>query len=150
MNPLDPTAVVRVARTLPRLLVHADVVHSMAISSLPPLVLARFSRPWLHTEHWSGLTNPGTVPLLLRPATVVARLLLRPATVVARLLLRAPTTVTAVCEYLAAPIRRLRYPRRTAVVGCVVAPVHVASRPLRPARELRLVAVGGLVDRKDP
>src|SRR5690606_2304856 len=50
----------------------------------------------------------------------------------------------------AAPIRRLRYPRRTAAVGCVVAPVHVASRPLRPARELRLVAVGGLVDRKDP
>ena len=139
MNPLDPTAVVRVARTLPRLLAHADVVHSMAISSLPPLVLARFARPWLHTEHWSGLTNPGTVPLLLRPATVVARLLLR-----------APTTVTAVCEHLAAPIRRLRYPRRTAVVGCVVAPVHVASRPLRPARELRLVAVGGLVDRKDP
>lgn len=140
MNPLDPTAVIRVSRELPRLLAGADVVHSMAISALPPLVLRRPSQPWLHTEHWSGLTNPATVPLPLRPAIWPAKLLLR-----------APGTVTAVCDYLAAPIRRTRYPRRTAVIGCIVPPLEPpASRPLRPAADLRLVAVGGLIERKDP
>lgn len=140
MNPINPLSVARAARELPELLAGADVVHSMAISALAPLLLRRPSAPWLHTEHWSGLTNPSTVPLPLRPAIGVARLLLR-----------FPTTVTAVCEYLAAPIRRSRYPRRTAVVGCIVPPLaHPTARPLRPTGELRLVAVGGLIARKDP
>ncbi|WP_156224608.1 glycosyltransferase [Pseudactinotalea suaedae] len=140
MNPLDPLDIIRVARTLPRLLAGADVVHSMAMSSLAPLVVARVGTPWLHTEHWSGLTNPRTVVLPLRPAVGLVKLLLR-----------APQTVTAVCDYLARPIRRARYPRRTATIGCIVPPrEHVTGRPLRPAEELRLVAVGGLVERKDP
>lgn len=140
MNPLNPLDIIRVSRELPRALVGADVVHSMAMSALAPLVLRRPSVPWLHTEHWSGLTAPATVPLPLRPAVGLVRLLLR-----------APRTVTAVCEYLARPIRRARYPRRTAVIGCIVPPRELlAGRPLRPAQELRLVAVGGLVERKDP
>ena len=140
MNPLNPLDVLRAARTLPSLLEGYDVVHSVAMSTLAPLVLRRPRPPWLHTEHWSGLTNPGTVSLPLRPAVPLVRLLLR-----------APATVTAVCDYLAAPIRSARYPRRTTVVPCIVPPrEHVASRPLRPRTPLRLVAVGGLIPRKDP
>ncbi len=140
MNPLNPLDWIRAGRQLRALTAGADVVHSMAVSALPPLALRRPRAPWIHTEHWSGLTNPGTVPLPLRPAIALVRLLLR-----------APDTVTAVCEFLAAPIRRARYPRRTAVVGCVVPPrEHVTPRPMRPRVPLRLVAVGGLIDRKDP
>ncbi len=140
MNPLNPLDLIRVSRELPRLLEGADVVHSMAMSSLAPLALSRHGRRWLHTEHWSGLTNPGTVPWPLRPAIGIVKLLLR-----------APQTVTAVCDYLARPIRRARYPRRTATIGCIVPPrEHLVGRPLRPAEALRLVAVGGLVERKDP
>lgn len=140
MNPLNPLDLIRVSRELPRLLEGADVVHSMAMSSLAPLVLSRHGRPWVHTEHWSGLTNPRTLPLPLRPTVGIVKLLLR-----------APQTVTAVCDYLARPIRRARYPRRTATIGCIVPPrEHLTGRPLRPAEVLRLVAVGGLVERKDP
>lgn len=140
MNPLNPLDLIRVSRELPRLLARADVVHSMAMSSLAPLVLSRHGRPWVHTEHWSGLTTPRTLPLPLRPAVGLVKLLLR-----------APQTVTAVCDYLARPIRRARYPRRTATIGCIVPPrQHLTDRPLRPAEALRLVAVGGLVERKDP
>ena len=140
MSPLNPLDIIRVARELPRLLARADVVHSMAMSSLAPLLLSRHRKPWIHTEHWSGLTTPGTVPLPLRPAIGLVRLLLR-----------APHTVTAVCDYLARPIRRARYPRRTATIGCIVPPrEHLLGRPMRPAQALRLVAVGGLVQRKDP
>lgn len=140
MNPLNPVHVVRAARTMRGLLGRFDVVHSVAMSALAPLALRPPTAPWLHTEHWSGLTNPGTVPLPLRPAVPLVRLLLR-----------RPAGVTAVCEYLAEPIRRARYPRRTAVVPCIVPPQeHVTGRPLRPRRPLRLVAVGGLIARKDP
>lgn len=140
MNPVNPLDVVRVARRVRELTADADLVHSTAVSALAPLALRRPDRPWLHTEHWSGLTNPATVPLLLRPAVPIVRLLLR-----------APDTVTAVCDFLARPIRRARYPRRTAVVGCVVPPPdHPEGRPMRPQQRLRLVAVGALVERKDP
>ncbi len=140
MSPANPLDIIRVSRQLPRALAGADLVHSMAMSTLAPMLLTRPSVPWIHTEHWSGLTNPGTVALPLRPAVGLVRLLLK-----------APRTVTAVCDYLARPIRRSRYPRRTAVIGCIVPPrAHLAGRPLRPAAALRLVAVGGLVDRKDP
>jgi glycosyltransferase involved in cell wall biosynthesis len=140
MNPANPLDIIRVAKQLPRALAGADVVHSTAMSALAPMLLTRPSVPWIHTEHWSGLTNPGTVPLPLRPAVGLVTLLLK-----------APRTVTAVCDYLARPIRRSRYPRRTAVIGCIVPPrEHLVGRPLRPAQALRLVAVGGLVERKDP
>lgn len=140
MNPVNPVHVWRAATRLRAVVAGADVLHSAAVSALAPVALARTRLPWLHTEHWSGLTNRGTIPLPLRALIPLVSALLR-----------APDTVTAVCEYLARPIRRSRYPRRTAVVGCVVPPrAHLADRPTRPRSPLRLVAVGGLVERKDP
>ncbi|WP_207947660.1 glycosyltransferase [Occultella glacieicola] len=140
MSTRSPLDILTVARSLGSLLAGADVVHTMAFSSLLPFGLNRPDAPWVHTEHWSGLTTPATLPLAARAALP----LLRP-------LLRMPDVVTGVCEYLAGPIRSARADAPTAVVPCIVPPrQHLAPRPMRPRMPLRLVAVGGLVDRKDP
>ena len=138
MHTQNPVAITRAAAELADLLADADLVHSMAFSSLLPLVLRRPRTPWVHTEHWSGLTSPHTLPR----AWQVALPALKPA-------LARPDVVTAVCEYLAGPIRAVRGPRETTVVPCIVPPVEPAPRPSRTGR-LKLVSVGALIVRKDP
>lgn len=69
--------------------------------------------------------------------------------VVARLLAR-PDVVTAVCERLAAPIRKIRGTAPVEVVGCVISPARELTRPPRDPELIRLVSVGALVPRKDP
>lgn len=139
MSPRSPASVLGAARALPALLAGADVVHTMAYSSLLPFALRRPRAPWVHTEHWSALTTPETLP-------APARLGLPALTT----LLRRPDIVTGVCEFLAEPIRRARGPRPTAVVPCVVDPVDLVPRRDRSDRALRLVSTGGLIERKDP
>lgn len=60
--------------------------------------------------------------------------------------------MTAVCEYLAAPIRALRRglrPPRSS--PCIVEPQDAVSHPAaRTPRGINMVTVGGLVARKDP
>jgi hypothetical protein len=65
-------------------------------------------------------------------------------------LLALPDRVTAVCEFLARPIREIRGERATAVVPCIVEPGEVAQRRDRSDGALRLVSTGGLIERKDP
>lgn len=139
MDPRSPASVLRAARALAPALAGSDVVHSMAFSALLPMLLRRPRAPWVHTEHWSGLTTPATLPASARTAL--------PALVQA---LRRPDLVTAVCEFLAAPIRRTRGGRPTAVVPCIVDPVDVVPRRDRSDGTLRLVSTGGLIERKDP
>jgi L-malate glycosyltransferase len=139
MSTSDPRQIATAARALGPLLDGADVVHSMAFSTLLPFALRRPRAPWVHTEHWSGLTSPENLPRswqVLLPAL--------------RRLLALPDVATAVCEFLATPLRDVRGRRRTVVVPCIVpVPEPVPERPARGAR-LRLVDVGGLIDRKDP
>jgi glycosyltransferase involved in cell wall biosynthesis len=101
----------------------------------------------VHTEHWSGLTAPQTLPASWRLALPALR----------RLLGR-PDVVTAVCDYLARPVREVREAgeagdrggQPTVVVPCIVpVPDPVPPRPA-PADRLRLVGIGGLIERKDP
>ncbi|WP_159619842.1 glycosyltransferase [Ruania rhizosphaerae] len=140
MNPRSPLSVLQAGRALRSAVAGADVVHTMAFPALLPLAWWRPKAPWVHTEHWSGLTTPGTLPLLWRAALP----LLWP-------LIRRPDVVTAVCDYLATPIRARRGTKSTTVVPCIVpSPAHLESRPMRPRTPTRLVAVGGLVERKDP
>lgn len=134
-----PADIAEAGRRLRPLVSRADLLHTMAFSSLLPTVGWRCPVPWVHTEHWSGLTAPQTLPWgwrLVLPS-------LTP-------LLRAPDVVTAVCDYLAAPIRELRRKRPTLVVPCIVpSPAQeVAPRPRHDT--LDLVSVGALVARKDP
>lgn len=139
MGTSNPVQIARAGRIVRGMAEHADLVHTMAFSSLLPLATARPSAPWVHTEHWSGLTAPRTLP------TVWQRLLPTLKHLLAR-----PDVATAVCDYLAAPIREVRGAKLTTVVPCIV-PVPDPIPPL-PAdqRRFRLVSVGGLIERKDP
>lgn len=117
----------------------ADLVHSMAFSTLLPMALRRPQRPWVHTEHWSAIPTPesflGTVGRIAVPQLTRLESL--------------PDVVVPVCDFLGRPIRRRRSgPMR--VVPCIVPLAEpVPPRP-HPAERLRLVAVGALIDRKDP
>ena len=145
MKPSNPLSVARAADRLRPALKGTDVLHSMAMSTLLPLTALDHTHaltlPWVHTEHWSGLTNPDTLGPALRAAIpVVGHGLAR------------PDLVTAVCEYLAAPIRALRRGLPTAVVPCIVEPQDAVSEPPggKDAGSIDMVTVGGLVERKDP
>lgn len=139
MSPQRPIQIRRARRLLEPLLAGADLVHTMAFPTLLAFARSRPGAPWVHTEHWSGLTTPATLPATWRLALPA----LRP-------LLGRPDVVTAVCDYLARPIRAARQGKPTEIVPCIV-PAPAALAPRRPAgRALELVSVGGLIDRKDP
>ncbi|MFB8229008.1 glycosyltransferase [Cellulosimicrobium sp. NPDC055967] len=135
MDPARPDHWIRASRAARRLARGFDVVHTMAFPSLLPFLARRPGVPWVHTEHWSGISNPSSLPWAWRAAMpLLGRALAR------------PDAVTAVCEYLARPVGRLRR-GPVEVVPCVVEPPDaVVPRP----RAGRLVAVGGLVPGKDP
>lgn len=139
MGTTRPWQIAQAARHLKGMAASADLVHTMAFSTLLPMATWRPDAPWVHTEHWSGLTAPQTLSIAERAALPVLR----------RLLAR-PDVVTAVCDYLALPIRQVRAGTSTVVVPCIV-PVPDPVPP-RPADEglLTLVSVGGLIERKDP
>ncbi|RZS59931.1 glycosyltransferase involved in cell wall biosynthesis [Xylanimonas ulmi] len=137
MSTSNPMSIARAARAVRPLLGRANLVHTMAFSTLLPFALIRPSLPWVHTEHWSGLTTPTTLPTAWQ---VVLPVLKR--------LFRRPDVVTAVCEYLAQPIRAVRS-GPVVVVPCIVPPVSLVPRSVRDG-VVRLVAIGALVDRKDP
>lgn len=139
MDPRSPLSVAHAARVLPAALRDSDIVHTMAISSLLPFGLRRPRAAWVHTEHWSGLTTPSTLAPPVRAALPAISQFLR-----------LPDVVTAVCEFLAVPIREVRRARPTSIVPCIVDPVDVVPRRDRDDGTLRLVSTGGLIERKDP
>jgi glycosyltransferase involved in cell wall biosynthesis len=137
-DPHRPVAMLGSWRRLRSMLPGADLVHSMAFSSIIPLAVGRHRNPWVHTEHWSGISAPWSLsPGLRRVMPLLSRIL------------ALPDVVAAVCEYLAVPVRRRRS-GPTVVVPCVIE----QQTPPTPRPEtdgvLRLVAVGGLVPGKDP
>lgn len=143
MSTTRPDHVLAARRALRPLVDTADVLHTMAFSSLLPLagLGSRLRVPWVHTDHWSGLTTPESLPRAWR-LTLPALLPL----------LRAPDVATAVVERLARPIRDARgADRPTLVVPCVV-PAPPGGPPPRkePDGTIDLVDVGGLVAGKDP
>ncbi|MUK01784.1 glycosyltransferase [Vibrio cholerae] len=139
LNLSRPWSIFKVCSCIRREMKEADVLHSMAFSTilmvLPVWLTAR--RPWVHTEHWNGVTNPASVgPLWRRLAWL-------------RHLLRFPHIVTGVTTELAERLQQFARPRSSMVVPCVVE----NDRPLQPwprGEVLRLVAVGGLLPRKRP
>lgn len=143
MSTTRPEQILAARRTLRPLIDSADLLHTMAFSSLLPLagLGSRLPVPWVHTDHWSGLTTPESLPRAWRLALPG----LLP-------LLRGPDVATAVVERLARPIRDARGPDRpTLVVPCVV-PAPPGGPPSRkqPDGTIDLVDVGGLVEGKDP
>lgn len=136
-DPRRPWLAAASRREVRALLAGTDLLHTGAFSTLLALAGVRVDRPWVHTEHWSGLTDPAG---LSRPLREVVR--------VSGKALQRPDVVTAVTDYALAGVRRRRS-GPSVVVPCVVAPTLPAPRR-EGARDLRLVAVGGLVPGKNP
>lgn len=130
--------------SIPQLRAHAaaiqpDVVHSLAFSALPVAAFVRAGRPWVHTEHWSGISDPASVSPRWQQAAS------------ARHLLRLPDVVTAVSGYLQDAVRPFARNGCTLVVPNVVTgPRQPCPRPDLPAGRLNLLSVGGLNPGKHP
>lgn len=138
MSPSRPDQLVRASQLIRRMLRDADLVHSMALSSLLPISLLRVTVPWVHTEHWSGLLAPETVPRLMRLTLPLTE----------RGLAR-PDRVVAVSRTLARRISRVRS-GEVAVIPNHVAATEERSTAPRSGSRIRLVAVGNLVPGKGP
>lgn len=115
----------------------ADVVHSHSLTVLVPWWHGRLTAlPWVHSEHWSGITAPDT---LSGPGRLALRLLgpsLGRADVV---VVESSRLARAVARYRTAPI---------ATVPCIVPPAVPARTP--DDEQIHLVGVGGLIARKGP
>lgn len=138
-SPRHPMAVARSLLALRRLCADADVVHSMAFSTLGVLapLYPQVRATWVHTEHWNGVTDPKRVGGLWERAAA------------ARHLLRLPRLVTAVTADLAAMMARFTRRDSMHVIPCVVDDTFTVGDRL-PWTPLKLVAVGALTDRKRP
>lgn len=137
--PRRPGATLAGYRELLRLTRGADVVHSMAFSTLgvlAPLFPVVGGR-WVHTEHWSGVVFPDRVGGRW------------PRLAAARHLLRLPRRVGAVSSVLAGAIARFARRDAVEVIPCVVAD-RFQPAPQPSWTPLKLVAVGGLVAGKRP
>ncbi|WP_226532617.1 glycosyltransferase family 4 protein [Microbacterium paraoxydans] len=116
----------------------ADVLHTHAFQALLPLAARKVTVPWVHSEHWSGIGDPDSL-------SQRGRAVLRATGG----FLRRPDVVTAVSSHLSERIRTFRSgPIR--IVPSVVSPVTALVAPPDDAHLIRLVAVGNLVDGKDP
>ncbi|WP_207346220.1 glycosyltransferase [Arthrobacter sp. E3] len=143
-DPKHPATLLACERLLAQEMAWADVVHTMAFSSILlalPAWSARTAvgrgRPWVHTEHWNGVVNPASVSPLWQKLSGL------------RSVLRFPHVVTGVTGQLAAEMQRFARPHAARVVPCVVK----GRGPVVPATfgmPLHLVAVGGLIERKRP
>lgn len=137
----NPVSLARARARLEQLTAGADVVHTQAISALFPYMLRRPAQPWVHTEHWSGATSTYTNPFMRRGVHTLLN---------AQAL---PDTVTAVSSFLANHLRPYRHGKPLVVVpNQVVRPQTLTPPPrsLHPDAPLKLVGVGGLIERKGP
>lgn len=139
LDPRQPVTVVRTLRQISVALKNADVLHTMAFSSalVAALPWTVRQRPWVHTEHWNGVTNPESVGGIW------------PRVAWLRHVLRLPHHVTGVTRQLADKLSEFSRPQSASVVPCVV-PNERPVEPYPPQDPLRLVAVGGLIPRKRP
>lgn len=141
LDPRDPRTVVRAVAEIRRLMRGADVLHTMAFSSILPLLGLPVRTPWVHTEHWSGLSAPYSLSTPLRRVMPTLRHAIA-----------APDVVVPVCDFLARPIREVRR-GPVEIIPCIVdQPATLVPRRGGQVRgdQVRLVAVGGLLPGKDP
>lgn len=138
-----PLEVLAARRALGHLTAGSDVVHTHAVSTLLPYALARPRQPWLHTEHWSGVTDRGAT--LSTGKRIGAQWMLH--------LEKLPDVVTAVSEQLAYDLRGFR-PRGEMLTVPNEVSIPTVPEPRRAVMlgrdTLQLVGIGGLIPRKRP
>lgn len=143
-DPKRPATLLRTMRTISREMAWADIVHTMAFSSIlvgmvpwAARTVVGLGRAWVHTEHWNGVVNPASVSLRWARFSNV------------RAVLRLPHVVTGVTGQLTREMQRFARPHAGMVVPCVVKGRGEVI-PARFGTPLRLAAVGGLIARKRP
>jgi len=139
LNPRRPFAALRALRRIRRMAREFDLVHTMAFSAGLVARVALIGRrpPWVHSEHWSGVSRPESVSRAWQRLSGMRRIL------------RAPDWLTAVSSSLAASMQPWSRTGRLSIVPCVVeSPDPVVAAP--HGDTARLVAVGGLVEGKQP
>lgn len=141
LSPRKPAGFLALARQLRAELRTADVLHTMAFTAAavaaPVQVFSR--KPWVHTEHWSGMAKPSTVSKTWMAFSWM------------RYILKFPNAVTAVSLGQAAQLSKFARRNAVSVVPNVVeAPSPLAERAGTRDGQLRLIFVGGLIARKRP
>lgn len=133
--PIDvrtPAGLIAASRHMRTLVTGADLVHTMAAPALLAFLLRGPQMPWVHTEHWSGVTNLTRTPKA------------RMALPLSRRAFNRPDHVVAVSEYLATGVRALRR-RPVSVIGNIVdAPRASTHGPMlfRDQPGLKVLGVG--------
>lgn len=117
----------------------ADLIHTMAFPALLLSMLVRPKLPWVHTEHFSVLVTPPTS----FTSRLVRRVLLRA--------FRAPDETVAVGDTLAKVMDTFRQDKTHVIPNMVRFPSG-RQRPSESSESglIRMIAVGGLIDRKGP
>lgn len=136
-----PWTWVRAARTIAAFAQSADVVHTVALPTLLPAALARMQLPWVHTEHFSALVEEDRQTIEQRALRIF------------RNLLRLPDVVIAVGSSLAEAIEPIRGDTPKVIANFVRTDpdfVRDTADELGASKEIRMVSVGGLIDRKGP
>lgn len=141
LSPRKPAGCLALVRKLRAELRSADVLHTMAFTAAavaaPVQVFSR--KPWVHTEHWSGMAKPSSVS---RTWAAFSWL---------RYILKLPNAVTAVSFGQARQLSRFARRNAVSVVPNVVeAPSPLAECAGMRDGPLRLIFVGGLIARKRP
>jgi glycosyltransferase involved in cell wall biosynthesis len=138
-SPRNPLAMLRSWHDIRRAMRQADILHTMAFSSVlvaaPAHALTR--RAWVHTEHWNGVSNPASVGGVW------------PRVAWLRHALRLPHRLTGVTSQLTAVLAGYGRPNAASTVPCVVENRMSLHQP-RFGDRVELVAVGALVARKQP
>lgn len=133
----DPRSYLRARSVVRAAAADVDLVHSHALTLLLPWISGRLTtRPWVHTEHFSGLSAPETLSL---PSRLLTRVLARA--------LRRPDAVIAESSRLAHAIQSTGR-KSVDIVACVVP--NRAVRPYPDGERLKLSGVGGVIPRKGP
>lgn len=140
MDLKNPLSIVRARKHVQRAAKRADVVHTMAVSSAIAVVGQSLPCPWVHTEHWSGFLawNSGWQKK--------ARQLF--ASFIAR-----ATRVVAVSDLLGNAMTDILGRKVTVIpnqVDAACMPRPRSGQDLLAKRDIRMVAVGNLVESKRP
>lgn len=139
-----PLSIVSAVAAIGREMKSADLIHTMAFSSILPVLpvwagrsLTGRSKPWVHTEHWNGVVNPASVSVRWQQLAGLRRVL------------RFPHVVTGVTKQLTQVMSDFSRKGAARTIPCVViGPDEVYNASFE--QPIKLVAVGGLVPRKRP
>lgn len=135
----SPASILRAGQRIRALSVDHDIVHSMALHAAPAVWLAHSDRPWIHTEHYSGLVT--------KPSSLRQRLSLK----VFKASLRFPDQVVVVGERLGQAIRPVRRSAPVQIPNFVrLRDEPLEDRPVVEGQNLRLIGVGNMIEQKGP